>query len=502
MIEPTDEGEAFVLEGTLEALETAPTRQNLLDRLAQQRAEAGTLLSGIFNSEDAAATLMVATYDGEYSENFVAMIDGVAVCGQFDGAALLPVGAQVKGVARRKGELLIVSTLLAPRYGLCWAPYYQGTKAEAKENNMLAFYVWLFCVTVFFLIASSSGFNSDDFLIWAGTGVFGGALLMFLISRNSPMKGISGEATEDFILLGFDASERMDLLKYRHVNHGGDPRAYQGPGHYGDYKDVYHYQRAVLGGELSLSDTPIGRSELDQYLLEGPISELTLDPVNTTGYFDHPLATTDARHFSTQCRPDRQTFIAKIGGQSVCGDFDGSALLAEGDYVKAAVCQRGSIVAAQGILCEQKGLLLINYYNGPKGEDYLRRRFYYWCSVVLTTLLLAITSVCWLLGGHSDVIWAGLISSLLLSWGGYRRFYKKRPSHEGLWLAPVTGKALSLLGFTDTDRARLSFKDRAVIILDKKAGLDHLSRRGQQYVDAYYYQRAIKQRRLIKRQAV
>jgi hypothetical protein len=100
----------FVLEGVVRELHVVDGRENLLQQINKhyrgESALTGTAAVAGDLFGQAANAAMLAIYDGENTQNFVCLVDGQVVCGQFAGAQLLKEGHRVRIAGERSGDVV------------------------------------------------------------------------------------------------------------------------------------------------------------------------------------------------------------------------------------------------------------------------------------------------------------------------------------------------------------------------------------------------------------
>lgn len=256
--EPSD-SRPFVLEGTLTELHTELSSENLLrqvDKHYRKRSVVtglGTSVGDLFGQ--AADSAMLAMYDGEYTENFICLIDDQVVCGTFGGASKLSEGARVKALVSRRGNILVAHALLSEANGLLWIKHPWGLQAERVANLKLGLGLAIFatfCMTAVDLISGPiAGFSHLEVAVMAALG---SSIICLMVGfrSNSDMNALAGPATEMFRMLGFADPEKINLNKYRYGivrNH----ELVQLPEMEHTYHDVYFYKNAIEDGKLKFA---------------------------------------------------------------------------------------------------------------------------------------------------------------------------------------------------------------------------------------------------------
>jgi hypothetical protein len=131
----------FVLEGEISHFQWAEGSENLLEQIQQRsklkNAAAGAAAAALGLYGTLATSSMIATYDGEYTENFACSVAGRVVCGSFSGARKLKNGDAVKLVVRPlENEVLQVIAVMRSKDELLWLPSlgFWGANAALKES--------------------------------------------------------------------------------------------------------------------------------------------------------------------------------------------------------------------------------------------------------------------------------------------------------------------------------------------------------------------------------
>ncbi len=451
-LEEIPEHEPFVLKGTISELEVRNGYHNLMSVLQQRKAKAGAVAGALIGEGAASASSqLVASYDGERTEHFLAWINDLPVYGQFDGASQLPLNQPVKAVVYREGDLLIASTIMAPRRGWCWTNYAFGSKADDKDTATTAKELTIFglCFITVMFTAMGGFFETFEIILWGSLGIL---LFNFLFFRvwSSPTRSLALD--QDFALLNFDQPEQIDLTECLSAYFGAKYNSYpdnlfnQQAWNY--YKNIYYYRRGAEMGYLKPYGIVQGVPEHRQRLVEGVVRQLVINPTTASEHFSDPLATDDARTFSTNVR--KVPFITFIGDEPVCGCFEGIDQLEEGDIVRASVCQRNSVSIVKGMVCEKKGLLWLYHPRGERAQFWQDVKEQAKYGAYITGGLLVFAGISIPFGAHPDTLWVsllvGLSASILRGWRAIKEFPKERT-----WSAPITSSALKTLGFTNAE---------------------------------------------------
>jgi hypothetical protein len=159
----------FVIEGVISHFQWAEGHENLLEQIQQRsrlkNAAAGAAAAALGMYGTLATSSMVATYDGEYTENFACVVDGKAVCGTFCGARKLKNGDVVKlVVSRLNANLLSAHAVQITIEGLILLPsqVFLGNNAAFKEEVRSVLKASLFTWILFFIIALADLLISDQ----------------------------------------------------------------------------------------------------------------------------------------------------------------------------------------------------------------------------------------------------------------------------------------------------------------------------------------------------
>ena len=224
----SDDAKPFVVEGVISELQVALGKQNLLQQLdthykgKSALTGLGAIAGGMYGQVANAA--MLAMYDGEYTENFLCLIDDQIMCGTFGGASKLPIGHKVKAVVRRQGNVFVAEGILSESMGLVWLSHAWGWKAERTANFKIAWWCFGFAMLCITLSIVFLGVNPADskFETW----LWGGLVAMILCFgmaywNSSTMNTFADPATEVFRMLGFAEPEKINLNSYRYgIVHG------------------------------------------------------------------------------------------------------------------------------------------------------------------------------------------------------------------------------------------------------------------------------------------
>ena len=259
------EDEPFLIEGTLTELHVELGKENLLAKIDKHyRAKSfatgsAAAIGDLFGQVSNAA--MLAMYDGEDTQNFVCLINGEVMCGQFGGAELLKEGGSIKAVVSRKERVLSAHAIMSPTHGLLWITHPWGLKAEAAANTRLALW-FCFLGGIFFGLVAVL-FDGFSVAALRNFGLVVGALVLLSIIMavwaNSDMKGLAGPSTDMFRLLGFDKPEHVNLNNYgfrtvairEHLRDRTETEPTQDLAEY-QHRNVYCYQKAIDDGKLAL----------------------------------------------------------------------------------------------------------------------------------------------------------------------------------------------------------------------------------------------------------
>lgn len=261
------EGEMFLVEGVLSDVHVEMGTENLLARIDRHYkgrsvvTGAGAVVGDLFGQVASAASL--AMYDGEDTQNFMCLIDGQVMCGQFGGAEWLKNGHKVKAVVERREGVLVARGIVDPARGLLWTGHAWGGKAESRANWKIAgrcFGFGLICIALALALTGTGSWSFWE-TMWIAVvslaAVCGGVALW----ANQDMQGLAAPSTQIFRLLGFDRPDEVNLNSYRisviamsdHLKDVNAPRheAFDKSSH--QTRDVYCYQRAITDGRLAMA---------------------------------------------------------------------------------------------------------------------------------------------------------------------------------------------------------------------------------------------------------
>lgn len=263
-----DDREMFVVEGVISELHVELGTQNLLSRIdnhykrAATLTGAGALAGDLFGQAASAASLTM--YDGEDTQNFLCLVDGQVICGQFGGAEWLRNGHRVKAVVERREGVLYAHGIMDEAGGLVWVLHPWGIEAEALANWRIAWWGYLFVLFCWSLAYFAVGGNMS-FLESLTYAAACGAVVCFGVAlwANNDMRGLAGPATEIFRLLGLANPQAVNLNNYRisvvaisdHLKDVNAPKHAALDKSSFQTRDVYCYQRAIAEGRLALAET-------------------------------------------------------------------------------------------------------------------------------------------------------------------------------------------------------------------------------------------------------
>jgi len=258
MKKPEQDSNFFVIEGVLTELHVSPGKENLLEKI-DKHYQSKSVITGLGTAVgelygQVAASAAVAMYEGEFTENFVCLIDNQAVCGTFGGASKLPVGKKVKAIVSKKGNVLVAEGILSDSEGLVWIAHAWGFKAEQLANYKIATGCFLFQLIATFLACLLSGeFGTSFFWFMLKLSVLGGGALCFGVAAwvSTTMNTLADPATAIFRLLGFANPEKINLNSYQygiiHIEdlvHSNETRA--------NYGNVHCYKKAIADGKIQM----------------------------------------------------------------------------------------------------------------------------------------------------------------------------------------------------------------------------------------------------------
>lgn len=248
-----DKNKLFVIDGVLSELHWELGSQNLLAKIDKHYKEkslatgVGAAVSDMFGN--AGSSAMVAMYDGDDTQNFMCLIGGEVVCGQFAGAQHMPQGGVVRAVVSRESDVLYVHAMLAPEIGLIWLHHPWGKKAQIISNLKWGIFLCLFALAglaaIVLLADGFDGFayNYFKFMSYGGPGI----VIICLTITLWPIGDAGKKSTELFRLLGFHEPEKINLNNYR--------LSFFLDGIHSEYqvRDTYNYRKAEGEGKLKLS---------------------------------------------------------------------------------------------------------------------------------------------------------------------------------------------------------------------------------------------------------
>lgn len=261
------EDEMFVIEGKLSDVHVELGTENLLARVDQHykgkaaAAGVGAVVGDLFGQAASAASL--AMYDGEDTQNFMCLIDGQVMCGQFGGAEWLRADHRVRAVVSRRGDVLYAQGILDAATGLLWVGFSKGSKAEAQANWNIAWWCYGFGMLGVILASTfqgTGGWSFGETLLYGAVSL---AVICFGVAlwANRDMQVLAGPSTEVYRLLGFANPAAVDMSSYRISLEGDndylDRQGLREPTNMVNamcqVRNVYLYKRAIEDGKLAMS---------------------------------------------------------------------------------------------------------------------------------------------------------------------------------------------------------------------------------------------------------
>ena len=245
----------FLIKGVLSELHVENGRENLLARI-EKRYRVGSAVTGLAAAAgdmfgQVGSALMLATYDGEDTENFACLVDDQILCGQFGGASKLKEGSRIKAVVSRRGDVLYAHAIMDQKEAMLWTHHAWGASAERKANLKMAMGFGAFGTVAMFVVDLfyGPGYSSFSVDLMVFAAICFGLCLIVALWSNRTMQALAGPATQAFGLLGFAMPERVNLNRHQyyamHVHE--IIRTQQQPR---QFKDVYCYQKALDSGVL------------------------------------------------------------------------------------------------------------------------------------------------------------------------------------------------------------------------------------------------------------
>ncbi len=267
MTSAVEEAGMFVVEGVLSELHVELGTQNLLERvLHHYRGSAGATgaaaaAGDLYGQLATAASL--AMHDGEETQNFICLIDGHVVCGQFGGAQWLKSGQRVRAVVSDHDGALLAHGIVDPSSGLLWVGHPWGAEAERRANWKLALWGFVFSMVCWALFATLADTGSWSFWDTVGMGAASSAVICAVMAlwAGRDMQALAAPSTEIFRLLGFADPARVNLNDYRigvlalaAAARNADPIFPEVLEQVGFQKrDVYSYRHAEQDGRLRIA---------------------------------------------------------------------------------------------------------------------------------------------------------------------------------------------------------------------------------------------------------
>lgn len=246
-----------VIEGMLSELQVAPSVENLLERIDKNYREK-SLLTGLAAVAgdlygQASSSAMLAMYEGEYTENFLCLLNGKVLCGSFGGASKLPTDKKVKVLVDEiQQDVWVAKAILCEELGWLWIHEPIAHVAMHKSNFKWGFWLGVFAFMSFFLIDYFlGGENSKNFSDLLYFIIFVSFALPLCVTM-WPVGDGGKETTEEFRLLGFSRPERINLNNYRygivHIHelvHSDESEM--------SHRNIYCYKKAMDEGKISMT---------------------------------------------------------------------------------------------------------------------------------------------------------------------------------------------------------------------------------------------------------
>ena len=269
----------FLVEGVLSDITVEMGTENLLAKV-DQRYRGKAALTGVaaaagdlFGSVASSAAL--AMYDGEDTQNFMAMLDGQVLCGQFGGAEHLPQGRSIRAVVERFENVLVAKAILDPAQGVLWIRWACGTEAEAAANWRWTRWIIGLGILLAAAFAPMKGFGWEFFLLSSLAWV----ALILPFGFSNALASLSDPSTRCFDLLGFKDPGKVDLgshklamttqenyLKAARATPATPKPEFMNPSE-AESRDIYDVKQAVADGRVAFREefsegsmTPAGKS--------------------------------------------------------------------------------------------------------------------------------------------------------------------------------------------------------------------------------------------------
>lgn len=256
---PQENNTQFIIEGMLTELHVSMAKENHLEKIDKYYREKnvitglGAAVGELYGQVAGAAS--IAMYDGDYTENFMCLIDGQAVCGTFGGASKLPVGKIVKAVVSRHENVLVAEGILSESDGFIWIGHAWGFKAERMANYKIGFWCFLFQLICIFLLCVFTGdFNTPFFWFMMKISIFGAGTICLGVAfwSGSSMNALASPATNVFRMLGFADPERINLNSYQYgIIHSDE--LYRSDQTRANHGNIHCYKKAITDGKIRMS---------------------------------------------------------------------------------------------------------------------------------------------------------------------------------------------------------------------------------------------------------
>ena len=214
----------IIIEGTIANFQWTSGNENLLEKISHhasaKSAVTGVAAAAVGMYGTVATSSMVASYDGEYTENFVCTLGEHVISGSFCGARKLKNGDRIKAiVTKQENGVNVAVAIQRPQDELVWLPTlaFRGNFATLKNTVKSSINDAVFAWALFAIMAIGYMFFGDLSLIHALafmliTAIFFPLLvfaIQFLPGRIGKEYGEIG--SEIFRKFGFPDPDNLDM---------------------------------------------------------------------------------------------------------------------------------------------------------------------------------------------------------------------------------------------------------------------------------------------------
>jgi hypothetical protein len=246
----SDKDSLLVLDGTVSHFQWAPGHENLLEKFhseARSKSIAAGFAAATFDMYGIlASSSMIATYEGEYTENFACVVNEKVVYGMFCGARKLQNGDKVKVVVSpaEEGDIFLAHAVQRQKDELLWLPshVYCGDRAASKEYFRSFVRTNVVCWILLLLILGATVLLHPR-VTWMFAAVVAAVMLFalpvlvwvgdYLLGRIGKEFGQTGSRI--FRVLGFPDPDNLNMIRADFEGQTDEPYT----------SDIYMYRLAL-----------------------------------------------------------------------------------------------------------------------------------------------------------------------------------------------------------------------------------------------------------------